>query len=239
MTAISRRRLALAGAAAALALSGAAALAAGSPDIANAPELPVRASVTGGAGRGWDFWRLTLKGGDRLVIQATSTMGFELEIFQPWLTDYTFEDKYDEADVTSWFVEEDEKREFRWTAPRPGRWLLGFSDNGSGEGTPFDYQLVAYVYHYTRAILTGPAAVRARGFATLRGKIAGLSAGKVAIQWRAKAGWRTLAFIPVKRDGSFVFRMRVRAPGTYQVRAVYFGDASHLPASDVFTFRVI
>ena len=43
----------------------------------------------------------------------------------------------------------------------------------------------------------------------------------------------------VERDGSFAYKTRVGAPGTYSVRAVFYGDASHLPARAVISVKVV
>jgi hypothetical protein len=56
---------------------------------------------------------------------------------------------------------------------------------------------------------------------------------------RSKTGWKTLKLVPVKQNGSFVFTLRTGAPGAGAVRALFSGDSSHLPASAVFSFKVV
>lgn len=124
--------------------------------------------------------------------------------------------------------------------PQPGRWTLVVFDDNAACGCPsLAYELTAYIQHYTHATLAGPSVARAHGLLTLTGGVSGLSSGKVAIQSRSKTGWKTLTLMPVKPDGSFRFTTRVGAPGTYRVRVVFFGDASHLPTSAVYSFKVI
>ena len=123
-----------------------------------------------------------------------------------------------------------------YIAPTAGRYTVRLQNRFCC--TAYSYILTGYVQHYTHATLTGPRVVRAHGFVTLRGAIIGLSSG-ITIQSRTKTGWKTLTLMPVKAGGRFVFKTRVGTPGTYRVRAVFFGDASHLPTSAVYSFKVV
>lgn len=216
------------------------ALGGGGPDIARAPELPIGSQVDGGGPCGSDcskyreFWRVALSRSDHLTLDFGSTNGNSVYIclLSPTVTDYTFDQANcldgDGNDSTSG------KTQWRYVASAPGRYTLdiwSFRD--------ISYIATAYVRHYTHASLSGPPVVRAHAKVTLKGKIDGLSSGKIALQSRSKSGWKTLALMPVKPDGSFLFATRVGGTGTYRIRVVFFGDASHLATSAVYSFKVV
>ena len=157
-------------------------------------------------------------------------------LFDPKVTDYTLSDARCIAGNRT-----NTKHEFKFIAPEPGRYTLQINNNCGSAGCQPDlgYELTASLRHYTNATLTGPRVVRAHHQVTLSGKIRGLSSGKIAIQERRKGGWKTLTLTSVKANGAFVYRTRVGIARTYRVRAVFFGDASHLPTAAGYSFKVI
>jgi hypothetical protein len=92
----------------------------------------------------------------------------------------------------------------------------------------------------TWANLIGPGVASPHSLVTWHGQIGNVSSGAVVIQSRPKESrtWTTVARVPLKSDGTFVFRTRAgRGPvGAETSRASYYrvvfaGDATHLPSS--------
>jgi hypothetical protein len=220
------------------------ALANGGFSIASAPELPGGERATGGGTNRsgccyGEFWRITLARADHLRIDWSKTGGSHeivLCLLDPGVTDSTLSDASCALkDVTNG------KHEVTYVVARSGRWTLEISQNcaSCGQGADMSYELTAYVQRPTHARLTGPRVARAHSLVALSGKITGLASGKVAIQSRTKTSWKTLALMPVKSNGGFVLNTRVGGTGTFRVRVVFRGDASHLPSSAVYSFKVI
>ena len=241
-----RRWLMLALVAVAMGVAAAVALAGGGQSIASAPALPIGQNVVGGGTEGCpsngtkvcEFWRIPLGHADHLIFDYSSTNGngVTLCLLAPTVTDYTISDAGCVANDYT-----DGKHEMNFSSPSAGNWTLEvWSQNcGNCGPIPLGYELTAYVKHYTHATLTGPRVVRAKHKVTLRGQIVGLPSGKVVIQSRSKTGWKTLRLMPVKANGKFVFTTRVGGTGTYRVRVVFYGDASHLPSNAVYSFKVV
>ena len=239
-----------------VALAAGAALANGGSSIANAPELPIGKRVQGGGtsndsppgptGGGWngccygEFWRITLNRADHLRVDVGSLNGngVEVGIYDPSVKEYTWNQQ---RGIPLAYVGTARKDELRYIATKAARFTMYVVNDCEACGQPsLAYELTAYVQHYTRASLAGPRVARSHSAITLRGKISGLSAGKVAIQSGSpKKGWKNLALMRVKRDGSFGYTTRVGARGTYRVRAVFYGDASHLPSRAVISVKVV
>jgi hypothetical protein len=242
--AVNRLSLSLGVVAALVGVAASVALANGGFSIASAPELPGGERATGGGKNRsgccyGEFWRITLARADHLRIDWSKTGGsheIALCLLDPSVTDSTLSHASCALkDVTNG------KHEVTYTVAKSGRWTLEISqDCGScGQGADMSYELTAYVQRPTHASLSGPRVARAHSLVALSGKIAGLASGKVAIQSRAKTGWKTLTLMRVKANGSFLFKTRVGGTGTYRVRVVFFGDANHLPARAVYSFKVI
>ena len=239
-----------------VALAAGAALADGGSSIANAPELPIGKRVRGGGtsndsppgptGGGWsnccygEYWRIRLNRADhlRVAVGSLNGNGVEVGIYDPSVKESTWNQR---RGIPLAYAGTARKDELRYVATKRARFTMYVVNDCGACGQPsLAYELTAYVRHYTRASLAGPRVARADSAITLRGKISGLSAGKVAIQSRSpKKGWKTLALMRVKRDGSFGYKTRVGAPGTYSVRAVFSGDASHLPSRAVISVKVV
>lgn len=216
------------------------ALADGGSNIASAPELPLGQQVQGGTTDGCkqeEFWRITLLRGDRVTLDYGSLNGetIVLAIYSPSTTDYTFDGDSPIGSLANSGTAR--KAELRYVAPAPGRYVLVFRTAACG--VAMAYEMTGYVRHLTNATLTAPPVARAHSRLTLKGRISGLNAGKVAIQARNTTRWKTLTLMAVKRNGSFVYKARVGAPGTYRFRAVYYGDASHLPSRAVVSIKVV
>ena len=227
----------------------------GGSSIANAPELPIGEQIQGGGNTntsplgptdgGWtgccygEYWRITLSRGDHLRIDYGSLDGnvAEVALYTSGVTDYTWNQGrsnplFDESTST--------KDEARYVAAQSGRFTLYVVHDCGACGSPvLAYELTAYIQHYTHATLAGTRVVRAHGRLTLRGEIAGLSKGKVAIQSRQGKRWKTLKLSHVTSRGGFAVKTEVGAPGTYRFRVVFFGDVSHLPTSAVYSVKVV
>ena len=236
-------RLSLAVAIGSLAFGASAALAGGGSTIADAPNAPIGQQVVSGTtstlphycnisgGDPGEFWRVPLGSGDQLVVDFGSTNGntVYLHVLPPSVTDYTLGQARCLAED-----ETDSKSELRFTAGASGRYTLVVA----ALNDPFAYEMTVHVRHYTHTTITGPSVVRAHAQVTVKGRVSGISAGKVAIQSRIKRRWKTLTLTSVKSNGRFSYKTHVGAPGRYRGRVVYFGDASHLPSSAVFSVRV-
>jgi len=214
----------------------------GGQDIASASELPIATHLVSGCvpARTFDdchqFWRLSLQKSSKLVIDygSTNTYDVSLAMYGPKVTDYTIHD----VDPL-WTDRTDTKHEVVFVAPITGRYPL-LIHNCSGCGNPLAYELTAHVYQYTHVMLTGPRVARAQSAVTITGRVSGLVSGKVNVQSRSiRTPWKTLGLLSLRRNGSFVFKVHVGAPGTYRVRAVFYGDGGHLPSSAIYSFSVV
>ncbi len=216
----------------------AAALAGGGSTIANAPDLPIGTKVTGAqpyAGNlsiPREYWGITVSARDMLVIAYGSDNEYIASVclYPPSTTDAT-----EKGTDCATYNETVPTQAITYTVPSAGRWILKVARLGYSD---LAYHLTVEVKHATRASLSGPASVRARHVVALRGAIAGLSAGKVKIQLRGKAGWTTLAQVAVKADGSFRYTFRAGAAGLLRLRAIFAGDATHLAANALLSVRI-
>ena len=222
------------------------AYASGGTDIASAPELPAGKRVAGGGDPGRDldttqywreFWRITLRGEDRLTVDYGSTNGplsASLCLLAPGVTDSTFADKPcvtgDGRDQTNTTAQR------RYIVPEPGRYTLVIS---SEPRSPLAYVLTAHVLHHTTTKLNAPRTVHARSRVTFTGKVSGADSGRVELQLLVKGGWVKLASVPVRKNGTFTVRTASGAPGTYRLRALYSGNASHLRSGTIIRFTVV
>jgi hypothetical protein len=213
----------------------------GGDSIANAPELPLGQEVQGGnPGNGCsdgEFWRVTLVRGDHAKLDFSSLNGATvvLNLYAPSVTDYTFSG--DGGYITNAGTGSRGKGELLYTAPAPGRYTIYFRTASCGP--QLAYTLIGYVQHYTAVTLAAPRVARAHSPVLLKGKVSGISAGKVAIQAVIKKRWKTLGLVRVLSNGSFSYPTRVGPAGTYRVRVVFFGDATHLPSKAARVIRVV
>jgi len=209
----------------------------GGSSIAEAPEVPVGKGTQGGyPGNGCDpgeFWRITLARADHLRLDYGSLNGVTVVVYlyAPSVTDYTFSQARDLAQSGT-----SRKQELRYIAPAPGKYTLFFRTAECG--ADLAYELTAYIQHYTRATFTGPRVARAHTQISCKGRISGISSGKVVIQRKLRR-WKKLALVSIRPDGSFRFTMRLGGPGKYRLRAFFSGDASHLASSAVYSLRAV
>jgi hypothetical protein len=213
----------------------------GGDSIATAPELPLGQEVQGGnpgnGCRDGEFWRIKLARGDHAKLDFSSLNGATvvLNLYAPSVTDFTFSG--DGGEITGAGTGSRGKGELLYTAPARGRYTIFFRTASCGP--QLAYTLIGHVQHYTATTLTAPAVARAHSRVVLKGKVSGLSSGKVAIQAVIKKRWKTLGLVAVKSNGSFSFAPRVGSAGTYRVRVVFFGDATHLPSKAGRVIKVV
>jgi hypothetical protein len=237
------------------ALAPTSALANGGANIASAPAMPIGTPVSGGAATvdnyttcckfwahpdtgGVEYWRINTLAGDQLTIDWTDVAGTYVSVclMTPDITDFTVGDVQDCAA----YLQNNAKRELRFTVPTPGAWILAVGDDWCCNHEGWAYDLITYVKHKTSTMLTANSPVRAHRQATLHGAVSGVAAGKVVIQRRGKTGgWTTVGLKAVRSNGSFVFKTRVGAARTYRYRAQFLGDDSHLPSSATCAVKVV
>jgi hypothetical protein len=94
--------------------------------------------------------------------------------------------------------------------------------------------------------LVAPLVAQAHTQVTLDGSVSTVTAGSVVILGRSSpAGrWKTLGRTALRSGGKFVFKTRVGATGAHGVRhayfrAVYAGDATHLPSHQDCVTQVV
>jgi hypothetical protein len=211
--------------------------------IATAPEIPLGAKQFG-SGPGIDYWRVTLGYGDLLVLDYETTdadeHGTNVCLVKPTVTDFTLPKARCEVQGDAYAPG---KREVRFTASAAGKWSLLVADgrtNGSwcfrsDEIVPtcdldVTYELTAYRLLFTQTKLN-PAAGHARKPLTFTGKVVGAHAGRLAMQARSGKAWKTIGSGSIAKNGSFRVTAKFSRKGTYQVRAMYPGDAGHRPSS--------
>ena len=100
----------------------------------------------------------------------------------------------------------------------------------------------AVVKRVTHTTLTGPMLANDDYHVTYTVKVAGATSGRIELDLSSlkHPAWKAFARVPLGRQGSVSYTTRtITAPGTYRVRAVYFGDASHLPSSATVSWEVV
>jgi hypothetical protein len=238
-------------------LLAAAALAGGGGSISSAPELKIGSQVTGGAPEvntyaifsgGWwkklntagvEFYRVTLERADLLVINYGRVTGTNVALclLKPSTTDYTLA----ESDcVAGQSLDSAPKRQFRFTTPVSGRWILVVGDAYCCPREPWGYELTAYVKHVTRTTLSTARLVRARSRVKPTGAVSDVKGGLVQLLARVpgQRAWKSVGVARIGNSGRFSFSFKVGGPGSYQVKAFYRGDVSHLPSAAIVRFQV-
>jgi hypothetical protein len=146
--------------------------AAAGTSIASAPQLPVDATIVGGAVATTEFWRVPLAAGDRLTIdyQQLNDGHVDLYVYKPDVTDFTLGSASYVASAETY-----SQSKFTWTATGQGSWILKVY---SSEG----YQLTAHVQH---VIVTkvAPASGRRGAVVTITGRNFGAKRGTSYVQF--------------------------------------------------------
>jgi Tol biopolymer transport system component len=216
----------------------------GGASIATAPELSIGPQHAANRSGGPDYWRLTLKRGDELLVKvaATGSGSVRLCLLSPTITDTTS----DNAVCTeSGLVAAGGTRTVGIIATASGRWTLAFDDCASCDRTfhPHDrpdvsYAVTATVRRYTFMTVHAPHTVTAGSPFTCSGRVAGARAGQVELDERSGAGWARLATASIRPNGSFTLRERLSVRRRTQLRVQYRGDAGHLPSLSTFVIVV-
>jgi hypothetical protein len=213
----------------------------GGGTIAAAQLVPLGDHIVVGK-TGFDFWRVQLAPGDRLIIDygAVTDRDVGLCIRKPTVTDYTRTQSQCDS-----FTSTSGKTETVFKAPLAGRWILQFlsygwcGPNNDRCDADLTYEMTTTVRAYTSLTLSAPRAVRAGGSATLRGQLQGASNSNVQLQTRLRGRWQHLATVRAKPNGAFAYRARFRYRGTFVERAFFAGDSAHLACkSKPVTIRV-
>jgi len=94
----------------------------------------------------------------------------------------------------------------------------------------------------THTTLTGPTLADDDYHVTYTVKVAGATGGRVELDLSSlkRPAWKVLARAPLGPDGSVSYTARTTmVRGTYRVRALYLGDATHLPSSATVSWEVV
>jgi hypothetical protein len=94
----------------------------------------------------------------------------------------------------------------------------------------------------THTALTGPTLAGDDYHVTFRVKVAGATSGRIELDLSSlkQPGWKLYARVPLGPNGIVSYTTRtITTPGTYRVRAVYLGDATHLPSSATVSWEVV
>ena len=100
----------------------------------------------------------------------------------------------------------------------------------------------AVVKRVTHTTLTGPMLANDDYHVTYTVKVAGARSGRIELDLRSlkHPAWKAFARVRLGSSGGISYTTRtITAPGTYRVRAVYLGDASHLPSSAAVSWEVV
>lgn len=224
----------------------------GGMTISSAPELPLGRSVASTVsasaalgnvcatqGRSGEFWRVSMKAFDHLVVDFGSTNGdvVGINMLAPTVTDATTA----EAESTGGCLDlmtTSTKAELQFQAAGAGSYtMLVTNRQGSKD---LSYEMVARVLHSTQVTITAPTRVKVRARVTYSGRVTGASSGAVNLQLRTGTDpkWKDLALVNLSAAGTFSLKTRVAGPGLYHVRASYPGDDSHLPSSATASLKV-
>jgi hypothetical protein len=225
----------------------------GGRSVSGAPALSIGTAVTGGdqvdelccdswyqqAGSpGLQYWKVLLQFGDHLVIDYGVVSGDNVNLcmLAPTVTDFTLTDSRCTASDST-----QSKHEFTFTASTAGTWTLAVGYYHCCGMQSWAYQMTAYVKHPTQAKITAPPLIKHGSRITYSGTVAGASGGVVELQSRSSARpvWKSFGVASLSTTGAFKFQTRVATSGTYRVKVVYPGDASHLPSTGIVSFKVI
>jgi hypothetical protein len=214
--------------------------AAGGDSIATAPALPVGARVTGETRRP-EYWRVELGLADQLVVDLASVkskLAAEVCVLHYDVNDYSSEG----APCRAW-TSTTTKRQMRFTAPAPGKWIVVVYGCGGCyifrplAASNVAYEFTARVRRYTRVILP-PAKTKVGRPITLRGTVQGADGGMVLVTHRSSGRWAPLGTARIGTNGSFAFTTTVYRRGVTRIGAVYGGDDRHRPSTNTTTLTV-
>lgn len=99
----------------------------------------------------------------------------------------------------------------------------------------------AAVKHATRTRLTGPALANDDYHVTYTVKVTGATSGRIelALSSLAHPAWKALARLRLSAGTASYTTRTITASGTYRMRALYLGDAAHLPSSATISWNVV
>jgi hypothetical protein len=222
--------------------------AAGGADIGSAPELPLGQTVSGGAakdarGNYQEYWRVTASAGDALTLAVTSQSanGVSVCLYSPVVTDASL----NEADChSSGVVAGQASGTVTLDLNAAGRWTVAL--HGTDLARPFAYTATATIAHGavtrspTRTVVTAKRRAHVGASVAVVGYVKPFVTGSVRVQERrapAKA-WKTLSRRALTANGTFSYSIRFARTGTYTIRVVFGGDATHLPSAAAIVVRV-
>jgi hypothetical protein len=100
----------------------------------------------------------------------------------------------------------------------------------------------AVVKRVTRTTLTGPTLANDDYHVTYTVKVAGTTRGRIELDLSSlkRPAWKVLARVSLGPGGVVSYTTRtITVSGTYRLRAVYLGDATHLPSSATVSWEVV
>ena len=133
------------------------------------------------------------------------------------------------------------KSQMTAVVPSAGRWTVYiYQWDLRTSDARIAYELVAYVQHRTKTVLTAPKLVGVGKRFTIRGKTLGVDVGQSIALTISGAGLpaRQLA-VPVAADGSFSWTGTMRKRGSYVAQASFPGDDNHMASSATVTIRAL
>ena len=231
----------------ALAFGLTAAFAGGAPTIAAAPLIPLGQEQVHAA-VGIDFWRVSLREGDRLTLQYAPQKQnnyVEVCLYSPSVTDENVATQRCSAGSQSLrenFLRVTARPAGAWTIavrPYPGCSLSGGITSPSCKNAGIEYKLTATVKHQTSTTLRGPNLARVGQTIRFNGVLKGVR-GRVLLQasWNG-GGWSTLGIRSVDGAGRFSTSLRLKRNGTLRVRASYPEALRYIGSSAAVAVRVV
>jgi hypothetical protein len=98
------------------------------------------------------------------------------------------------------------------------------------------------VKHVTRTTLSGPTLANDDYHVTYTVKVKGAATGRIelALSSLRHPAWKVCDRATLGAGGILRYTVKtITAPGTYRMRAVYLGDAAHLPSSAMVSWQVV
>jgi hypothetical protein len=98
------------------------------------------------------------------------------------------------------------------------------------------------VKHATHTTLTGPALANDDYHVTYTVNVAGATTGWIELDLSSlkHPTWKMFTRVQLSLNGIVSYTTKtLTAPGTYRMRAVYLGDATHLPSSATVSWEVV
>jgi hypothetical protein len=188
-----------------------------------------------------EYWKIALSSGDVLTLRLMNESRSSVEgiryfnVYAAGTDDFNYSDAAHSQEE----IGANGYAELVYTASTTGVYPIEFVSNFASiilNIEPGPYEFTAYVQHNTRTIqrntrttISGPKRAKRGAKVSLKGRVFGSVAGKVAIYRQLGTGRiKTLGLASIRTNGTYTYSVRLgKAKGLYRFLAAYGGDSTH------------